>query len=1143
MSNYDLIIKKLESFIRKYYTNDLIKGSLFFLGIGLFYFLLIVGLEYLFWLPSKVRVVLFWAFIGVESLLFFRFILFPLAKLFRLSKGISYTEASKIIGQHFPEVNDKLVNILQLKEQAAKLTSDLLLASIEQKSIDLKPIPFQLAINFKNNLKYAAYVLLPVLVIVGIYLSGSVDLFSDSYKRVVNYQKEYTPPAPFQFMLLNDTLNIHENQDFTLQVKTTGNLIPQQAKIHIDDKTYVMKTLSPGVFSYTFQRVKQQQEFKISANEVFSIPYQLSVTKVPSLVNFEMNLAYPAYVQQKNKNLIGTGNATIPEGTKVSWKVTTKNTDTLAFITTANASLFNKSNNLFTYQKPKVKNSFTYTVASSNTSIHHYEKLTYQLKVLKDQYPKIDVKVKRDSIDNQQLYFFGNASDDYGISSVALVYYPIDNQSDKKIKTLSVPKAALTQFTTAFPGNLALTEGTSYEMYFVVKDNDGVNGAKQTKSKTFSFRKFSKKEKEEVQLKEQQESIHGMDNALKQLEENKQEYKKIEQLQKEKTQYSYQDRKKVQQYLDRQKEQEQLMQKFSEQLKKNLEEFKEENKDDFQKTLENRLEKQKERAKENEKLIDELEKYQDKINKDRLDKGLEKLAKNQQVQQKDLEQLLELTKRFYVEEKAKKLSEDLQDIAKKQEALAKNDSTNTKEKQAALNKDFEKFQKELDALEEENSKLKEPMELGRDKPTEAAAEEDQKAAEKLLEEQEQSGNQSENSQKNAQQKQQSAADKMKQMSLQMQQMQMEAEMEQQEEDAAMLKQVLDNLIAFSFQQEDLMQAFRAMEENSPNFAQRLRKQHALKQNFKFIDDSLYALAARNPLISEKVTEKLVEVTHNIDEALDDFAQNRISQGIASQQFAFKATNDLANLLDQSLDQMQMQMNAMGKGSSGKGKSGQGKSGSGKGKGFQLPDIIKKQQELSNQMQQGNKSGGSKGEGKEKGEQGSEGSSSKGSKEGKSGKSGASGEGNKGGKEGSLGEEGEEQSRMLYEIYKEQQQLRFQLENMLKELGNPRDANMLLEEMKTIEDELLRNGYNEQTRKRMLRVEHKLMQLNEAALEQEQERKREAESAKMQHQSKLDNFEEKAKEYFNTTEILNRHSLPLQPIYKEKVNRYFQIDND
>ena len=150
MSNFEHIQTKLEAFIRRYYTNELLKGAILFFAIGLLYFLFTVFIEHVLWLNTTSRTVLFWLFIGVEFGLLVKFIFIPLAKLFKLQKGIDYHAASKIIGQHFPEVNDKLLNVLQLHQTPSE--SELLLASIEQKSLELKPVPFKLAINFKKNL-------------------------------------------------------------------------------------------------------------------------------------------------------------------------------------------------------------------------------------------------------------------------------------------------------------------------------------------------------------------------------------------------------------------------------------------------------------------------------------------------------------------------------------------------------------------------------------------------------------------------------------------------------------------------------------------------------------------------------------------------------------------------------------------------------------------------------------------------------------------------------------------------------------------------------------------------------------------------------------------------------------------------------
>ena len=128
MSQFQIIKNKLEAFNKRYYTNELLKGAILFFAIGLLYFLFTLFVEYVLWLGTTARTILFWLFVLVELVLLAKFILLPLAKLFKLQRGIDYEDASKIIGRHFPEVSDKLLNVLQLQKDNSQ--SELLLAVV-----------------------------------------------------------------------------------------------------------------------------------------------------------------------------------------------------------------------------------------------------------------------------------------------------------------------------------------------------------------------------------------------------------------------------------------------------------------------------------------------------------------------------------------------------------------------------------------------------------------------------------------------------------------------------------------------------------------------------------------------------------------------------------------------------------------------------------------------------------------------------------------------------------------------------------------------------------------------------------------------------------------------------------------------------
>ena len=1158
-SNFKTIQGKLEQFIKRYYTNELLKGAILFFAIGLLYLIVTLLVEYFLWLNPAARTILFWVFIAVEVALFTKFIAFPLAKLFKLQKGINYEDASQIIGDHFPEVSDKLLNVLQLN-QNSKLQSELLAASIEQKSAELSPIPFKLAINFKKNAKYLKYAAIPIAIILLSVLTGKINWFSDSYERVVNYNTAYEPPAPFQFFVVNDNLKAIENKDFKVIVNTAGDIVPENAQIHFNGQSFFMQQTTPGQFEYVFAQPKEAVSFSLSANDVLSKDYTLDIIKVPTLVNFEMVLDYPAYTKKRDEVLKSTGSSTIPEGTNVTWKVNTKSTDEVVFYSKDTMAFEPVSEGKFEATKQLFSNT-DYSISTSNTALKDYENLAFSINVIKDNYPEMDVKMEKDSLDNQTLYFFGQVSDDYGLSKLQMVYYPSANPESKSYEIMSVSKSNFDEFVSAFPNQLDLEEGVDYELYFQVFDNDVLHRYKSSKSSVFSYRKLTKDEEEQKQLQEQNETIKDISKTFDKLQEQDKELKELSKTQKEKKELNFNDKKKFENFLKRQKEQEQLMKNFNKKLKENIEEFQNEDKekDQFKEDLQKRLEENEEQLKKDEKLLEELEKMKDKINKEEFTQKLEELAKQNKNKEKSLKQLLELTKRFYVAKKAEKLLKELEQLAEEQEKLSEETKeNNTKEEQEKLNEKFEDFQKQMEDLEKENNELKKPMDLPQDKPTEESIKEDQKEATEALEEQKKQDEQnqeaqeeknespedqekkdgekpegSQQNQQKAKQKQKQAAQKMKEMSQKMAQSMQMGGGEQMQEDIDVLRQILDNLVLFSFDQENLMNQFKSIEVNHNEYGKFLRKQNNLREHFEHIDDSLFALSLRQPAISEQVNAQITNVFFNIDKSLDQLSENQIYQGISSQQYTITSTNELASFLSDVLDNMNMQMNPS--------------MGQGQGQGQQLPDIIMSQEELNKKMEEGMKKG-EKGKKPKDGENGESGDGQK-EQEGengnpKDGKDGKQGEKGKMGNQQGEGEgQSESQNGELYEIYQRQQQLRQALENKLGEEGKKGFGGNLIKQMEEIELDLINKGFTNQTLQKMMDLQHQLLKLENATFMQGQDNKRKSETNNKVYDNTVPNQIPKAKEYFNTTEILNRQALPLQQVYKKKVQEYFKKAND
>jgi hypothetical protein len=1107
LSTKELIYSKLESFIKKYYTNECIRGSIFFVGLGLLYFLLTLLLEHFLWLSTTGRTLLFWFFILVMTVLLLRFILFPLFKLFRLQKGITYDDASKIIGSHFCEIDDKLTNFLQLSKSPEQ--SELLMASIDQKAQSLQPIPFTRAVDFKKNIKYLPWAVIPILFFLFFFISGRTDIIKDSMNRVVQYNQKFSPPAPFTIMINNPVLQTEQGQDFILQIKAEGRIVPESAMIVLGDESYFMESVRPGVFEYRFVRPLKTTQFYIQAQQVQTPDYQLKVIEVPTIATFEMKLVFPSYLNRPAETVRGTGNAIIPEGTKVLWNIAASATDEIVWKSDDKTVPFQLGSNGFELSQ-SIPQTTLYEIRTSNKNVKDYEKLQYQLNVIKDQFPSIQVSTAPDSLNLKQQVLIGQVADDYGLSKLQIVYYPKGNEAAAKKSLLNVKKEVYDRFVFMFPGNLPLEEGVSYDYYFEIFDNDARNGFKSTRSSVFSDRLLTQDEKEDQLLQDKNNNLNSLQKSIKNQDKQLSELEKLQKMGKEKNELEFKDRQKINDFIKRQKQQEQMMKEFSKKLEDNLKEFKTERNDPNKEMLQERLNNAEKEADRNEKLLEELQRLSDKMQEEDLFDKMDQFKQSSKNQMKNLEQLVELTKRYYVEKKAEQLANKLDQLGDKQEKLADDNKKNTVENQGDLNKEFDKLQDELRQLEKDNKDLKSPMDIPSDEKQEQSIEEDMKKATDDLKQQNQNA---------AKPKQKSAGQKMKQMGQQMMSSMGGGEMEQLQEDVKMLRQILDNLLAYSFAQEDVMKQFKGLKRGSPSYNKHLKRQQDLKVQFRHVDDSLFALSMRNPMLTERVTEEIGNVHYNVDKSLETLAEAMISKGTSHQQYAVAASNRLADMLSDILNNMQMQMSGSGSGGKGMPKPGQGKGGA------QLPDIIQKQKGLADKMKEGMEKGP-----KEGGEQPGDKGKPKGSQPG--------GEGQGGNGSG----DGEENARELMEIYKEQRRLREQLQDALQKQGLSPDGKKLLDQMKDAEKQIINKGFKNEVLQKVLNIQYEMLKLEKALQQQGEDNKRQSETNTKDFQNNATVLPASLQQYLNSIEILNRQSLPLRPQYQQRVQQYFKSND-
>jgi hypothetical protein len=1129
LSAYNNIVAKLEQFIKRFYTKQLIKGIFLFLTLGTLFWMAITYFEYVLWLNESWRLTLFIMFLLVELFLLYRYIAVPLLYLFKIRDGIDNRVASQLIGKHFPNVDDKLLNLLELSENQKK--SDLLMASIEQRASNLGPVPFAEAVNFKESYRYAKYILIPVVLFAFIWITGDIVSFFNSHQRVMHYDMAYERPAPFSFQVMNSSLEVLDNQPLIVQVKTVGDVRPDNVQMVVNGEELLMQRKGE-FYEYRFEAPVQETNFYLTANGWNSRSYSISSYRTPTLVDFVLELEYPKYLNLIPEVITGTGNAEVPEGTKATWKIQGDHVDDIRMIASDSTLSFDKEDNLFTNSKRLYKD-FDYELSTSNNKVQDFEILAYRLNVIKDEKATVQVNQVLDSLNPNQAYFAGQAADDHGLKEIRLVSYPSDDINDVQRISLESPSTNVYQFYYTFPSGLKLEAGKKYKLYFEVIDNDGIRDGKVTKSPVFDASLYDDNELNNRELEFQNSTLNQLGESLKNLKQQEETLSEVNNIQKEEKSLSFEDKSQIKNFLQQQKMQEELMQKFSQDLNKSLDKNAEDS--EMKRMLQERLERQEAEAKKSAALLEELNRIADKIDKEDLQKRLEELGKNQGKNTRNLEQILELTKRYYVTEKAAQISKELDELADKQEVLSNSELEEDSERnQEKLNDEFNKLENDIRELEKDNRKLQKPLELDTDQKKTDGVKKDQKDAleeinkHQVMEESSQAKEKQEAG-NNASKKQKSAAQKMREMSQSMKSSSMGGS-ETDAEDAEMLRQILDNLVTFSFKQESLFDNIQSADVDISQFSRTVKDQQNLRRLFEHVDDSLFALSLRRAELSEFVNEQITEVYYNIDKSLESIAENQIYQGASYQQYVINSTNALADFLANILDNMQQNMNP-----------GQGQ---GDGQDFQLPDIIKGQQGIQEKMNgSGQKGNQSQGQGEEKGE--NEG----GQQEGEKGSEGRGQNGQKNGDEGNGSQSGgnglgEMDLNEVYEIYKEQQFLRENLERQLEDMMRASDKNLakkLIQQMEDFENDLLDNGITERTRNKANNIQHQLMKLENASMEQGEKKERESNTNLNRFSNPITTKPELLRDYQNSIEILNRQALPLRQNFEKKVKVYF--DND
>ena len=1098
--------QNLDAFIRKYHRNEMLRGGLLLAAALPLAWLVVLGLEAFGKFGTASRTMLFYAFVATVAFVLVRFIFLPVLRLLRLRGGLQHAEAARIIGQHFPEIQDRLLNTLQLQERAAATEESegqgLLLASIAQRSAQLRPYSFTAAVDFGENRRYLKYALPPMAVFAALYIvvPEAVDAPTE---RLIRHRADLVAPPDFR-LFCDGPLEAVAQSDFTLEVRTEGSVVPTRVEVQAGEGRFRMARSSGETWTYTFRNVRESLDLLISAPATPALEVQLVVLPRPELQDLRVEITSPPHTglppyQQRNE-----GDLDVPEGSALSFQIGTRNTTELGLVWgEESAQLTADVSNRFSFTKT-AKEDLTYTLHPRSEAVGVLDSVRYRLRSIQDRPPTIRVAEVSDSLSFTRTSFSGIVQDDYGFNGLRFVWRPKGGEQTRQ--DLDRPRGredAFLHFWDLSEAGIGL--GDEVEYWFEIRDNDGVNGPKVTRSRTF---RYAAPTEEELA-----EKLDSADEALTAaLEENLEEARQLrEQMRElrrelmEEEELGWEEKAALEELLKQQealKEQVQEMQEQNRQKNEQQAEFTpptdeiQKKQEELQRLMDDVM------TDELQKMFDELRELMEQIeegDKEEIEQQLEQMDLDQESLEQELDRALEQFKQLQWEQKMEEAISDLEKLSKEQEALAEEtESGETPEeelaaKQDSLNKAFDKIQEALDDAEKLNKELENPNSVPMMEELQEEIKQDMDGASEELQD---------GKEKKAAGKQKDAAGKMSQMAQQMESSMESGEQESMEEDMEALRALLENIITLSFDEEDLMAAVGTTQKDDPRYVFHGQEQRKLKDDAEMVKDSLFALSKRVTQLQSIVNREINLVNLHMGQALEGFTDRETGLITTNQQYVMTSFNNLALLLDEVLQQMQNTSSCNKPGTGNCEKPG----GSGSKPSPSAKQIKGMQKSLTKQLEQM----------KEK---------MKGFNQGE-------------------GKEGQRKlSKELAQMAAQQSAIRKMTEELGEQLnedgsGQGNGLEQIAKEMEDIEKDIVNGALDQLTLDRQQDIMTRLLQAENAERIRGEKEERESRTAQDVNRDAPPSLEEYERRKAQEIELLRTVPADLTPYYKGKVNDYF-----
>jgi hypothetical protein len=930
---YGEVLQRLSAVRKTEHFSRMRGGALIVLGTALCTVIVAATIEAIAYLPPSVRTPLVWLSIGIVIAALGWFILRPLLRVLGIVRDEQDHDTARRVGRRFPHINDHLENILQLfgARETTLYSHELIDASFEDVRKEIEPVDFTEVADRPDSPRLWKFVGIAA----GVALL-LVVLFPSAYRgaanRLMQYDRAFAAPVSFTLVVEPGNREVIRGESVPITVRVEGQPLSSltlssrpEGQIAFDEAR--LRASSSGVFSYEFTSLKSTTSYRISAGDVQSDQYTLTVVDRPFIKILRLHLEYPSYTRLAAADLgDNIGDASALKGTRITFSLETNKDLSGATVMFADSSRLQLAadGSRASGSMVLMHDRSYHIVVKDPDGRENAEPIQYTLKVIADEYPTAVIRVPGQNLDiteSEILNMLFSITDDYGFSRLRIAHRLVQSryerpQEDFRFTDIPLPSRREVELTIPYvwslaPLNLVPEDVVSY--YIEVFDNDVLSGPKSTRSETFTLRLPSLDEVFADADRGHEVSLDAMKETLEQAREAK---KQLDELQ--------QDMLKNQEKMDwqEQKKAEELLKKYQE-LQKNLDQVNK-NVDAMVREMEknNVLSRETmEKYQELQQLMQEMstpefaeamKKMQEammQLSPEAMKQALQQFSFSEENFRKSIERTMNLLKRLQIEQRVDETLKRTEELMKRQEELQQQtERTNPEDRNALqdLAKQQQDLKEQLDQLQQELAELQKKMEeFPAEMPLSEMDQARQQLEESRLQEQMESIAQQMQQQQMSQamEGQKSAMQKMGKFMQQLQQMQQAMRDNQQRQIVNEMRKSLQDLLELSKRQEALKDELKDLEQNSRRFRENAQEQMDVMRDLGNVTERMAKLSQKSFGITPEMGKSIGDAMRQMGEAMQSLEQRNGGRAGQQQEGAMGSLNEAAQ-------QVQSAMNAM-----------------------------------------------------------------------------------------------------------------------------------------------------------------------------------------------------------------------------------------